>query len=84
MQKIEVKLSGRARDILGKMRETKDELYKYTGSKKIMTMFNKSEVIIPSAVLDELFSKELIKVYDASAFETWYDLTPLGKTLNID
>lgn len=68
------------KDVITKMREG-DRLYKYTGAYPWKVMFEKTEEKIPLRTFDSLFKKALIKVDDASSFETWYTLTDIGKAL---
>lgn len=80
-----IKLSVPAKFAIRRMREDKDQIYKYTGKfPKLRVEYHKSGNKLPARVLDELFEKGMVTVYDAVAFETWYELTTLGKTINID
>lgn len=56
-----------------------ERLYKYTGAYPWKVSFEKSEEKVPLRTFDGLFKKALIKVDDASSFETWYTLTDIGR-----
>lgn len=79
----DIKITNAAKSVVEQMKRYKDGLYKYTGGAKVYISFHASEDKVPRRVLDELLEKDIIKVYDASSFETWYELTTLGKSINI-
>lgn len=79
----DIKITNAAKSVVEQMKRDKDGLYKYTGGAKARISFHASADRVPRRVLDELLEKDIIKVYDAASFETWYELTTLGKSINI-
>lgn len=80
-----IKLTKPAKFVVRRLREEKEQIYKWTGNpRRIYCAYHKSQNKLSSKVLDELFEKGIVTVYDAAACETWYELTPLGKTININ
>lgn len=60
-----------------------EQLYKWTGKLPPIVKYNKSGKRVSLATFNILLAKNLIKVYDAAAFETWYDLSKLGKSIEL-
>jgi len=74
------KLSEKQKEVIEKMRGG-ERLYKFTGSNPYWVCFDTSGEDVSNSLFRALFEKKIITVDDASALETWYCLTDLGKSL---
>jgi hypothetical protein len=78
-----VKLTKQEKIVVSKMRDPDEMLYKYTGYLPPIVLYDTSNEKIPNRVFDSLFEKGMLSLLDASAFETWYTLSELGKSINL-